>query len=92
MMAQCTLSDDWLRLLTTSEVTLLMTVHVIRIVMVAVKYGFMGRADYEVIQRSADSLQTMDLMGESKRLVVESPWSQFTRECQRFGHPPRPDK
>jgi hypothetical protein len=22
--------------------------------------------------------------GESKRLVVESPWSQFTSECQRF--------
>eukprot|EP01047_Picozoa_sp_COSAG01_P009788 COSAG01_NODE_405_length_17466_cov_554.403697_20_plen_76_part_00 len=30
--------------------------------------------------------------GESKRLVVESPWSQFTSECQRFGHPPRLDK
>jgi hypothetical protein len=24
------------------------------------------------------------LSGESKRLVVESPWSQFTSECQRF--------
>jgi hypothetical protein len=24
------------------------------------------------------------LPGESKRLVVESPWSQFTSECQRF--------
>jgi hypothetical protein len=22
--------------------------------------------------------------GESKRLLVESPWSQFTSECQRF--------
>jgi hypothetical protein len=22
--------------------------------------------------------------GESKRLVVESPWSQCTSECQRF--------
>ena len=32
------------------------------------------------------------LHGESKRLVVvESPWSQFTSECQRFGHPPRLD-
>eukprot|EP01047_Picozoa_sp_COSAG01_P036068 COSAG01_NODE_2799_length_7053_cov_21.482456_11_plen_155_part_00 len=30
--------------------------------------------------------------GESKRLVVESPWSQFTSECQRFGLPPRLDK
>jgi hypothetical protein len=30
--------------------------------------------------------------GESKRRVVESPWSQFTSECQRFGHPPRLDK
>jgi hypothetical protein len=27
--------------------------------------------------------------GESARLVVESPWLQFTSECQRFGHPPR---
>jgi hypothetical protein len=27
-----------------------------------------------------------------KRLVVESPWSQFTSECRRFGHPPRLDK
>jgi hypothetical protein len=33
-----------------------------------------------------------DDVGESKRLVVESPWSQFTSECQRFGHPPRLDK
>jgi hypothetical protein len=23
-------------------------------------------------------------LGESKRLLVESPWSQFTSECQRF--------
>jgi hypothetical protein len=30
--------------------------------------------------------------GESKRLVVDSLWSQFTSECQRFGHPPRLDK
>jgi hypothetical protein len=30
--------------------------------------------------------------GESKRLVVGSPRSQFTSECQRFGHPPRLDK
>eukprot|EP01047_Picozoa_sp_COSAG01_P010214 COSAG01_NODE_429_length_17183_cov_22.990869_27_plen_358_part_00 len=43
---------DWLQLLTTSEVMLLITVHVIRIVMIAVKYGFMDAADYEVIQRS----------------------------------------
>jgi hypothetical protein len=27
--------------------------------------------------------------GESKRLVVEWPWSQLTSECQRFCHPPR---
>jgi hypothetical protein len=26
----------------------------------------------------------LQLLGESKRLVVESPWSQFTSECQRF--------
>jgi|EP01047_Picozoa_sp_COSAG01_P017011 cystathionine gamma-synthase len=31
------------------------------------------------------SLRTLSLrVGESKRLVVESPWSQFTSECQRF--------
>jgi hypothetical protein len=30
--------------------------------------------------------------GESKRLVVESPWLQVTSECQRFGHPPRLNK
>ena len=30
--------------------------------------------------------------GESERLVVESPWSQLTSECQCFGHPPRLDK
>jgi hypothetical protein len=30
--------------------------------------------------------------GESKWLVVESPWSQLTSECQRFSHPPRLDK
>jgi hypothetical protein len=29
--------------------------------------------------------------GESEGLVVESPWSQFTRGCQRFWHPPRLD-
>jgi protein BCP1 len=27
---------------------------------------------------------TAELRGESKRLVVESPWSQLTSECQRF--------
>eukprot|EP01047_Picozoa_sp_COSAG01_P107452 COSAG01_NODE_36471_length_517_cov_1.114833_2_plen_79_part_01 len=27
--------------------------------------------------------------GESKRPVVESPWSPFTSECQRFWHPPQ---
>jgi hypothetical protein len=26
---------------------------------------------------------------ESKRLVVESPWSLFASECRRCGHPPR---
>ena len=30
--------------------------------------------------------------GESKRLFVESPWSQCIGACQRFGHPPRLDK
>jgi hypothetical protein len=27
--------------------------------------------------------------GESKRPVIESPWSRFTSKCQRFGQPPR---
>ena len=27
---------------------------------------------------------TVAAAGESKRLVVESPWSQLTSECQRF--------
>jgi hypothetical protein len=31
-------------------------------------------------------------LGESKRPVVELPWSRFTCECQRFGHPPFLDK
>eukprot|EP01049_Picozoa_sp_SAG25_P012296 SAG25_NODE_1639_length_2639_cov_2.230315_5_plen_73_part_00 len=31
-------------------------------------------------------------VGESKRLVVESPWPQFTSGCPRFGCPPRLDK
>jgi hypothetical protein len=30
--------------------------------------------------------------GESKRLLVESPCSQLTSECQRFRYPPRLDK
>jgi hypothetical protein len=28
--------------------------------------------------------QRVAISGESKRLVVESPWSRFTGECQRF--------
>ena len=32
------------------------------------------------------------VLGESKRLVVASPWSQFTSECQRCRHPLRLDK
>ena len=31
-------------------------------------------------------------VSQSKRRVVESPWSQVTSECPRFGHPPRLDK
>jgi hypothetical protein len=53
---------DWLQLLTTSEVMLLITVHVIRIVMIAVKYGFMDSTDYEVIQRSGNPEQVNQLM------------------------------
>eukprot|EP01047_Picozoa_sp_COSAG01_P045075 COSAG01_NODE_4127_length_5326_cov_3.238569_5_plen_96_part_00 len=32
---------------------------------------------------------TVARAGESKRPVVESPWSQSASECQRFGHPLR---
>jgi hypothetical protein len=32
------------------------------------------------------------VVGESKRRADESPWSQFTSQCQRLGHPPRLDK
>jgi hypothetical protein len=31
-------------------------------------------------------------IGESTRLAVGSPWSQFTGECQRVAYPPRLDK
>eukprot|EP01047_Picozoa_sp_COSAG01_P076101 COSAG01_NODE_13255_length_1611_cov_2.878307_1_plen_117_part_00 len=31
-------------------------------------------------------------IGESTRLAVGSPWSQFTGECQRVAYPPRHDK
>jgi hypothetical protein len=27
--------------------------------------------------------------GEPQRLKIETRWSQFTSECQRFGHPLR---
>jgi hypothetical protein len=30
--------------------------------------------------------------GESKRLLVESHWSSWSAECQRFWHPPRLNK
>jgi hypothetical protein len=42
--------------------------------------------------RQAGELVVEMVGGEPKRLVVESPWSQLTSECQRFWHPPRLDK
>jgi hypothetical protein len=34
------------------------------------------------VAEAFDQLQVV--FGEPKRLVVESPWSQFTSECQRL--------
>jgi hypothetical protein len=31
-----------------------------------------------------DVISLLGAFGESKRLVVESPWSQFISECQRL--------
>lgn len=70
LVLKCALPTDWLELLTTSEVVLLLSVHVIRIIMIAAKYGFMDRADYEVIQRSSDTHQVMDLMTQEMLLGV----------------------
>jgi hypothetical protein len=41
---------------------------------------------------SAGADNPLSAFGESKRLADESPWSQFTSQCQRLGHPPRLDK
>jgi hypothetical protein len=47
------------------------------------------------IQRAQQAQQTavrgalQQQRGESKRILVEPPWSQLTIECQRFWHPPR---
>ena len=35
-------------------------------------------------EEEEEAEQRSTAAGESKRLVVESPWSQFTSECQRF--------
>jgi hypothetical protein len=54
-----------------------------------------SRVGLQIPQRHASSRRRLarnSCSGESTRLVVESPWSQFTSECQRFGHPPRLDK
>jgi hypothetical protein len=49
------------------------------------------RSGYRYV-RAGGSAGTLHTAGESKRLVVESPWSQLTSECQRFRYPPRLDK
>eukprot|EP01047_Picozoa_sp_COSAG01_P034454 COSAG01_NODE_2589_length_7411_cov_50.806482_8_plen_136_part_00 len=56
-----------------------------------------GRGLLQIADDAAELAQeqlelTMQQAGESKRLVVGSPWSLFTSECQRFWHPPRLDK
>ena len=44
-----------------------------------------------VVEHFKDT-DTKNVQVSQKQLVVESPWSQLTSECQRFGHPPRLDK
>ena len=46
--------------------------------------------DYIAIRSDAEDAEAQD--GSAAPVVVESPWSQFTSECQRFWHPPRLDK
>jgi hypothetical protein len=43
----------------------------------------------EMLLEKIEALEGED--GESKRPVVESPWSHFTSECQCYGQPPRLD-
>jgi hypothetical protein len=43
----------------------------------------------EMLLEKIEALEGED--GESKRPVVESPWSQFSSECQCYGQPPRLD-
>jgi hypothetical protein len=50
------------------------------------------RANDDATQVTAGGFNaTVARAGESKRLVVEPPWSQLTSQCQRFEHPPRLD-
>jgi hypothetical protein len=50
------------------------------------------RVNRETPSSGADAAAGSDTDFEVIRLVVESPCSQFTRECQRLGHPPRLNK
>jgi hypothetical protein len=51
------------------------------------------RARYEPLflqsLRHPPTFEPEGAVSQSKRLVVETPWSQVTSECQQFGHPPR---
>jgi hypothetical protein len=51
-----------------------------------------GDGTYAVQYHDGDYEERVARAGESKRLVVESPWSQLPSECRRCRHPPRLDK
>ena len=53
---------DHVDLLTSSEILLASMVHVLRIIMLAVKYGFMPLAEYQVVTQSDDSTEVVPLM------------------------------
>eukprot|EP01047_Picozoa_sp_COSAG01_P024369 COSAG01_NODE_1504_length_10094_cov_24.449925_10_plen_105_part_00 len=42
-----------------------------------------------MLSRTAEAGGALVGVGESKRLVVESSWSQFISTCQRYWRPPR---
>ncbi len=54
--------DDDVELLTSSEILLASMVHVLRIIMLAVKYGFMPLSEYQVITQSDDSTEVVPLL------------------------------
>lgn len=62
-----------LELLTSGEVLLLLMVHTLRVVMIAVKYGFMCLADYETITLSDDQSEVVPLMLKDLLLLWSNP-------------------